>query len=115
MSRLRRVVFACNDIHGDFAGRAEAVDFAGALDIEARGRAVALTVEDGRLRIHRRWFAYQRSTAWYGNTSWTAFWLKPIEAKRLMRCLRASGKWTVDGGREKLCAWFERDSFGERT
>ena len=112
--RLSRIDFACNDPdNGDWAGRVHAIDYGGNLSLEERGmgvfgRGLKLTVEQGRLRIHRRWFVFQKSKSWYGNWCWDAFWFHPREAKRLLRHLKASGHWHVDGGLVKLGDWFER-------
>lgn len=112
---LRRIDFACNDPgNGAFEGRVRMVDFAGALQLEGDvyGAGYRFAVVGGRLRINRRWFTFVRYKAWYGNWYWDAFWFEPREAKRLIRHLRATGKWSVDGGWTKLCEWFKRADRG---
>ncbi len=108
---LRRIDFACNDPqNGAFEGRVRQAELEGVLTLEGDlyGPGYAFTVLGSRLRLHRKWFTFRRRKVWFGNWAWDGFWFEPREAKRLIRHLRASGRWTVDCGRTKLCEWFER-------
>lgn len=109
MSHLRRIDFCCNEDGGVFGGRVRMIDFAGALTLEgdAYGRGFAFAVEGNRVRIHRKWFEFE-ATRGGGNWYWQGFLFKPMEAKRLLRHVKDSGKWSVDGGWTKLFNWFDR-------
>lgn len=110
--RLIRIDFACNNPdNGDFEGRVEMIAYRGEdgllLTIQTR-KGAAFTVDDRWVRLHRRVVLYRCRKVWHGNWAWDAFWLTPFEAKRLLRAVRASEKWTVDGGDARLVNWFER-------
>ena len=77
------------------------------LTIQTR-KGAAFTVQDRAVRLHRRWILYRSRKVWFGNWGWDAFWFTPVEAKRLLRAVWDSGKWSCDGGAVRLCKWFER-------
>ena len=88
------------------------MDFAGALTLEGDlyGRGYAFSVSWGEklLRLHRKTFYFKESRGG-GNWHWEGFMFEPLEAKRLLRHVKASGKWEFDSGYTKLCDWFERE------
>jgi hypothetical protein len=108
---LVRIDICCNDPgNGAFSGRALGVTYRdNELEPDAWGEGYAFTVDDerSRFRIHRRWFAFRRRKAWFGNWCWDAFWMDPREAKRLLRALKASGKWDCTSGLVRFSNWFD--------
>jgi hypothetical protein len=108
--RLTRIDVACNDPdNGNFAGRAVRIDYRGnelEPDDWFKGYAFTVDVTRSRFRIHRRWYAFERSKPWYGNWCWDAFWMHPREAKRLLRDLRTSGRWDCTSGLVRFGNWF---------
>jgi hypothetical protein len=114
MGKLTRIDVACNDPDtGIFCGRAMQVSYRGNdLEPDAWGEGYAFTVEwpqprPSRFRIHRKWFHFERSQYGVGNWCWDAFWMKPREAKRLLRHLKASGKWSCTSGLVRFSNWFD--------
>ena len=110
--RFRRIDFACNGDGGYFSGRVKAIDYGGRLELEGRGtgfmgRGFVFKVEDGRVRIHRKWFTFTGCPRGGGNWYWEGFMFEIREAKRLLRHLKNSGHWSIDGGLVRLCDWFE--------
>lgn len=108
---LTRIDFACNDPDcGDFAGRVLRIDYRGN-ELEAddwdKGYAFTVDAQRNRVRIHRRWYQAQSYKPWYGNWCWDAYWFKPREAKRLLRNLRASGRWSCTSGMVRFSEWFD--------
>ena len=110
---LRRIDFACNGDGGYFEGRVRMMDFAGALTLEGdlygRGYAFAVDWQAMTLRLHRKTFRF-KATRGGGNWHWEGFMFEPLEAKRLLRHVKASRKWQIDSGFTKLCDWFGRDA-----
>ena len=108
---LTRIDFACNDPdNGGFAGRVVRIDYRGN-ELEAddwdTGYAFTVDATRNRVRIHRRWYQAQSYKPWYGNWCWDAYWFKPREAKRLLRSLKTSGRWSCTSGMVRFSEWFE--------
>lgn len=110
-----RIDFCCNDPdNGAFSGRVVGVTF-GDQEIEADDflRGYRFKVEGGRLRIERKWFAFDRSKDWIGNWCWNGFWFSPPEGKRLLRHLRSTGRWRCTTGYALFYDWFNRRGSSE--
>ena len=108
---VRRIAidFACNDPdNGDFAGRVTAADFRGVeLVYDLYGPGLKFTVEKNSIRLHRKTFFFVSRTYWLGNWCWDRFWFRRDVAVSLLRTMRDSGKWQVEGGPVTLIRWFE--------
>jgi hypothetical protein len=103
------VSLCCNDPdNGQFTGRLVALDYS---DLELRHDdwfrgCVVRYLGDGKVRISRRVFTFERHKEWYGNWAWDGVWMRRQEAKRLLRYLRDSGAWTCEAGPSRLYDWF---------
>jgi hypothetical protein len=60
------------------------------------------------VRIGRRTFRYENRKEWFGNWCWDGLRMRPKEARRLLRWLRATGAWRCEGGPTRLFDWFNR-------
>jgi hypothetical protein len=113
-SALTIVSIACNSHeNGAFRGRADSIHYGDDQDLELQHqdwyRGVKVTfLKDGRVRIGRRTFVYERHKEWYGNWCWDGFWMKRKEARRLLRYLHDSGRWHCEAGPCRLYDWFNR-------
>lgn len=52
-----------------------------------------MTDERERIILSGRAFAYRRSTEWYGNWCWNAYWLTIDEAARFLIWLQSTRRW----------------------
>jgi hypothetical protein len=111
---LTLISIACNNPdNGHFTGHFSALHYGNDQDTELqhadflRGPRVTY-LGDGRVRLSRRIFEYEREKEWYGNWCWNALWMRPEEARRLLRYLRESGGWHCEGGPVRLYDWFNR-------
>jgi hypothetical protein len=110
------VSLACNDPdNGIFMGHADHATFHyEGVDLSLyhldwyRGCRVTY-VKEGGIRISRRVFKYRREKEWYGNWCWNAFLFDRLEARRLLRYLRDSGRWHAEEGPSRLFRWFNRE------
>ena len=109
--RLTRIDFACNNPdNGYFEGRVRMIEVADWLELEGDiyGRGYAFAVDDKAktIRLHRKTFRFVK---WLGGgTSLGMGWAFELrEAKRLLRHVKASGKWTCGGGLVRMCEWFD--------
>jgi len=107
---------ACNNPdNGLFVGRFDHVHYGDDQDMEiacrfwgSRAGMRMRFLEDGRVRLGRRVFEYQRHKEWYGNWCWDAFWMERAEARRFLRYLREDGRWHCEGGPTRLYYWFNK-------
>jgi hypothetical protein len=110
------ISIACNDPdNGNFVGRFDMLHYGNDQDLELQhdhwGRGVRVRyLGDGKVRISRRVFEYEREKEWWGNWCWNAFWMQPREARRLLRYLRDSGHWHCEAGPCRLYHWFNSHS-----
>ncbi|HEY0684689.1 MAG TPA: hypothetical protein VGD45_20300 [Steroidobacter sp.] len=115
---LTIVSIACNNHrNGHFAGRFDAVTYGHDMEIrheDERGMSIGYA-GSGRLRISRRIFRYQREQEWSGNWCWNAFWMRPTEARQLLRYLKASGRWHCEAGPSRLFHWFNGTAHREMS
>lgn len=119
--RRLRIAFACNDEHGNFAGRAYAAQpeslyrvgrhpWDAELVHDDWGRGVAFTVDDARmkLRIHRVWFPFKAQRTWHGNWCWDSFEFERGTGKRLLLLMRENGGWHCEAGPSVFYNWWNR-------
>lgn len=110
------ISIACNHPdNGLFIGRCDAIHYGNDQDMElqhaswgARGGVAVRYLGDGRIRICRRVFTFERDKEWFGNWCWNALWMTHAEARRLLRYLREMGNWHCEGGPMRLYEWFNR-------
>ena len=110
------ISIACNHHdNGNFLGRFDAMHYGNDQDMEIqhvhwgpRGGLLVRYLGDGRVKISRRVFEYEREKEWYGNWCWNAFWMRTAEARRLLRYIREIGGWHCEGGPSRLYRWFNR-------
>src|SRR5690348_12236704 len=85
------ISIACNNPDtGHFTGRFSALHYGDDQDMELQhmdwyGGVRITYLDDGKVRISRRIFEYEREKEWYGNWCWNAFWMRRSEARRLLR------------------------------
>lgn len=116
------VSIACNNPdNGHFMGRFDAMHYGDDQEVEIAcrfwGSRAGMRITyfgDGKVRIGRRMFAYQREKEWFGNWCWNGLWMTRKEARRLLRYVRDSGRFTCEGGPARLYDWFNRSPKGER-
>jgi hypothetical protein len=111
---LTLISIACNHPdNGNFTGRFDALHYGDDQDLEvtskfygSRAGASVTYLGEGRVRISRRVFTFERSKEWFGNWCWNALWMERREARRLLRYLRDSDQWHCEGGPCRLYDWF---------
>jgi hypothetical protein len=111
---LTLISIACNHPdNGFFMGRFDAAHYGNDQDTEitskyygCRGGMGVRYLGDGKIRISRRVFRFEREREWFGNWCWNALWMEHAEARRLLRYLMASKKWYCEGGPTRLYRWF---------
>lgn len=108
-ARFIAIDFCCNDPdNGEFAGRVAAADYSGVdLVYDYYGPGLKFTVSGRTIRIHRRVFPFSKRIFWIGNWCWDRFWFHRADGVRLLRTMRDSGKWQIEGGPVTLIRWFE--------
>lgn len=112
MARFVQVCFACNDDHGDFAGKVESISVdigSWQMDIERThvGEVKFAQGDDHTIRIHRQTFKYRSMAYWVGNWCWNGYALPYREYRRLIRLLKANG-WHCTSGLVRWSDAFER-------
>lgn len=107
-TQLIPVSLCVNDDHG-YPGRLQRMDFAGALEIDAiDDRGLTFTeMKPYRFRTLRREWEFARRRDHVGNIFWNCYWMRPEDAAALLKRVRASKLFTLDGGWEELFRWFE--------
>lgn len=99
-----RVMFACNDYrNGHGQGWFDQISLHGCeIEIECP-RTVIRSLGNGRVRIGRMVFEHHGWSEWVGNWCWDE--LAIVDAKRLLRMLRAKGAH-CSCGPSKFYNWF---------
>jgi hypothetical protein len=128
MSRFVHVSLCVNEPdNGTFAGRVCAIHFGEEghgvfLNLDAgdlTGPVCRLDREGRRVKISRRWFAFQSYHQWYGTWCWDAVAMPKVEAARLLNYLRGQNRgeydvWQRDAGTHKLWQrWQRGEAFAE--
>lgn len=109
MSLLHPIDIACNDPdNGLFAGRAVMAQWRD-MEFECDNwlRGYTFTETSKGFRLHRQEFHVVKSQECVGNWCWNRYWLHPLETKRFIRMLKASGRWSCTSGWTYFCAWFD--------
>lgn len=102
----------CNDDHGNFAGKVDAINVR-ALDLQLEcpmweGHSCRFDKQSQRVKISRRWFAYQYYREWVGNWAWDEIEMDLAEASRLLNYLRKLG-WTWSAGYTEACEMWDSE------
>lgn len=61
----------------------------------------------GTITFCRRRWPYRASNTWVGNWCWDAYCFDWPVALRLLRAIKASGKWRCTGGPALTAGWFD--------
>lgn len=105
-SSLRLDVACNNPDNGLFAWKAEMLQVVtwdgGGVEFACVRRAPLFREVSGGIRIFRRTWQVSKSTEWYGNWCWNAYWLHPEILATLLYMAKKSGMFHCEAGPSDL-------------
>jgi hypothetical protein len=103
---IRLDVCCNNPDNGLFAGRADGLQVTTwdnqDIEFERTGRAPNFHEKSGQIRIARHWWPYVRSTDWFGNWCWNAYWIETAVIIRLLATVKATRLFDCTLGSDTL-------------